>query len=137
MSIFSAPETFAVAVPGQKFNVTVTAAVPEAVKLSLESRRLVAPKDWTVTPAAQDRLTARFAVVIGEQAAPTRLHWSRESEYHEHLYTIRDKEHEFAPVAPPPCMAELRYRYEGVAVPITVPVQTQTVDRLMDRSVGL
>lgn len=130
VSPFSAPETFAAAVPGQKFAVTLTTAMPGEVKVVFVSRRLLTPPDWTVTPGRADERGAHFDVAIGARAAPTRLHWSRVSEYRDHLYTIEDKRYEFTPFAPAPCMAELRYRYEGVEVPVTVPVRTQTVDRL-------
>ena len=117
-----------VAVPGQRF--TVTVRVTHQGSLEPAGIRLRAPAGWTVRSLKQDGLTAQFEVTVPAEARPTRPYWSRKSEYTEHLYTLDSPEHEFLPFAPPELRAEFRYKVAGREAATVAPVETQQIDRL-------
>jgi hypothetical protein len=83
-------------------------------------------KDWTISGTAP----GRFGIAVPPDAEPTRPYWSRESEYHDHLYTLDRPEHVFLPDAPAECEAEFRYRIDGEEVTARQRLETETLDRV-------
>jgi LmbE family N-acetylglucosaminyl deacetylase len=117
-----------VAVPGQKF--TVTVRVSHAGELEPAGIRLLPPGGWIVRSLEQDRLTASFEVMVPQDALPARPYWSRRNELADHMYTVDDPAHEFLPFPAPELQAEFRYRVAGKEAAIRQPVETQRMDRL-------
>ena len=59
-----------------------------------------------------------------EEANYSRPYWSRQSEYHDDVYTVDRPEFAHLPFQPPEVVGVLTYRIEGVEFKITQPAQT-------------
>jgi LmbE family N-acetylglucosaminyl deacetylase len=130
---FRPRETFAVAIPGQRFSLTVTAVNRGDVRIEPAGFVLRAPQGWQIAakgaPPADPLgfngvAKAQFDVQVPDNAEYTRPYWSRKSQYRDHLYQLDRPEHQNRPHAPPELMAELSYRAGGEIVTIRRPAQT-------------
>ena len=129
------PDTFRVAIPGQKFVVKVRAvnqaATPvtlHAVTVEPSSRK----EQWSVAPekpvaaspiADAKPVDVRFRVTVPENAAFTRPYFSR-PDIERSYYDIADDQFRNQPLAPYPLAAWADFEYAGVPVRIGKYVQT-------------
>ncbi len=100
------------------------------VTVRLVEARLETPDGWSVQRVTggggslkyNEALSARFAVRVADDAAPTRPYWHRDS-IQNTLYTVDQKEHRGLPFAPPPVRGAVRVEVEGVEVTLREPVR--------------
>ena len=137
-SFFRSPETFAVAIPGQTFAIAMRLVNPTAVDIALKYASLSTPDGWTVRadrrelPIVKQNEPAsiQFEVEVPQNAdAYTQPYWTRDSEYHDAVYTLENPEFRFLPFAPPEVYGALTYRVEGVEFELRQPAQTVSIDR--------
>lgn len=130
---FRPRETFAVAIPGQRFSVTVTAVNRGDVRVEPAEVTLRAPQGWQVARmgAAAAKLVGfneaaktQFEVQVPDNAEFTRPYWSRKSQYRDHLYQLDKPEFLNRPHAPADVIAEMVYRVGGETVTIRRSAQT-------------
>ncbi len=130
------PETFRIAVPGQKFDVKVHVVNQSATPAALDGVRVepnLQKQAWTVTTAS-DRAShggisgnkpvdLRFSVRVPDDAEFTRPYFSR-PDIEQSYYDIQDERFLNRPLAPYPLAAWADFTYEGVPVRIGEYVQT-------------
>src|SRR5258706_2084009 len=137
-AMFQPRETFAVAIPGQRFTITATAFNRGEIPIDPGGLTLQTPAGWRVTQLKADlhtlgfnqSVSAQFAVDLPADAALTRPYWSRDPEVRDHLYTISQPKSANLPYAPPEVTGVFTYRLNGVEFSLTQPAQTQYLDRL-------
>ena len=135
-------ETFAVAIPGQKFAIGMRMVNPSPVAAELVNASLHTPEDWSVhrvqeesnregiTPIqTNDPISVVFEVEVAQDADYTQPYWSRASEYHDAVYTLERPEFRFLPFAPPEVNGIVTYRVDGVDFTLTQPTQTVSINR--------
>ena len=130
---FGAPrQTFAVAIPGQKFGITGTLMNRGSVKLDnieigLEARGKIQVTHRAPTPAGV--ITRRgFDVAINDDAELTRPWWSRNDMYREHAYQIDDSKYLTLPHKPSEFIGSAKYRVAGVEFTVTQPAETVSIE---------
>lgn len=136
-AFFQPRETFNVAIPGQKFSLTMSVVNRSPSKLERGETIIVAPQGWSVTakppegqlPVNNSRLRAQFDIQVPENAQYTRPYWSRANELRDHSYTINKPEQLGLPFAQPDVMGWFNYEVGGVRFHLTQPAQTVYVDR--------
>ena len=136
-------ETFTVAIPGQKFSIGMRMVNPAPVAVELVEASLRTPEGWNVKQAKTDSDTEKeigtmqtnepvsitFEVEVPQNAAYTQPYWTRESEYHDAVYTLKQPEYRFLPAAPPDVHGVVTYRVDGVGFTLTQPAQTRSINR--------
>ena len=136
-SFFARRETFQVAIPGQRFSLTIRVTNRSPVKLERGEAGLARTQDWEVTektpagdlPVNNSTLRAQFEVKVPDHAAYTRPHWSRANEWRDHIYQISKPQYLHLPFAPPEISGVFSYEVEGVRFMLSRPVQTVYMDR--------
>lgn len=136
MAAFVPRETFNVAIPGQKFSVTMTIVNRSPVKLDGAQTILAPPAGWRIQAKLPEgslavensRLKAQFDVEVPADAAPTRPHWSRADEIREHVYRYDRAEYAGLPFPPPDVLGVFNYEFAGVRFSLTQPAQTSFLD---------
>ena len=139
---FRSPETFAVAIPGQKFSIGMRLVNPAPVVAELVDASLGTPEGWNVRQMPTDSdetegmpiqpnapISITFAVEVPQNAAYTQPYWTRASEYHDAVYTLERPEFRFLPFAPAEVHGVVTYRVEGVDFTLTRPAQTVSINR--------
>ena len=135
-------ETFTVAIPGQKFSIGMRMVNPAPIAAEFVNASLHTPEGWNVRQAKTDSDTEEigtmqtnepvsitFEVEVPQNAAYTQPYWTRESEYHDAVYTLKHPEHRFLPAAPPGVQGVVTYRVDGVDFTLTQPAQTRAINR--------
>ncbi len=134
-----ASETFAVAIPGQKFSIGMRFVNPAPVAAELVKTALETPEGWNVQQTQTDSdnqtiqtnqpVSITYAVEVPQDAAYTQPYWTRTSEYHDAVYTLKQPEFRFLPVAPPDVHGVITYRVDGVDFTLTQPAKTRSINR--------
>lgn len=130
-------ETFKVAIPGQKFSVTMGVVNRSPVAFERAETLVQTPKGWSVNakqpegglPVNNSRLRAQFELQVPDNAEYTRPYWSRANHLREHIYQINKPEYLHLPFAPPEAVGWFNYFVNGVRFYLTQPVQTVYIDR--------
>ncbi len=135
-------ETFAVAIPGQKFSIGMRMVNPAPVAAELVNASLHTPQDWSVHRVQEDSdwegitpiqtnkpISVMFEVEVARDADYTQPYWTRASEYHDAVYTLKRPEFRFLPFAPPEVNGVVTYRIDGVDFTLTQPAQTVSINR--------
>lgn len=135
-------ETFAVAIPGQKFSIGMRMVNPAPVTTELVNASLNAPEGWSVHRVQKDSvregiipvqtnepISVVFEVEVARDADYTQPYWTRASEYHDAVYTLKRPEFRFLPSAPPEVNGVVTYRVDGVDFTLTQPTQTVSINR--------
>lgn len=134
MASFGAnPDTFRVAVPGQRFRVAVQVNNASKVPIELKNVHLRTPEHelWTVTPepgvsgslVGNEPLKAGFRVTIDPNAQPTRPYFTRPN-VEQGWYEIHDEALLGQPFAPYPFIAYAELEYRGLLIKLAQVVQT-------------
>ena len=139
---FRSPETFDVAIPGQKFLIGMRMVNPAPVATELVDASLRIPEGWNVRQMPTDAdgkenmsiqtnepVSVTFEVEVPQDAAYTQPYWTRASEYHDAVYTLKRPEFRFLPFAPPEVHGVITYRVDGVDFTLTRPAQTVSINR--------
>ncbi len=139
---FRSPETFAVAIPGQKFSIGMRMVNPAPVAAEFVGASLQTPEDWNVrqmpTETGQKEMMSiqtnqpvsiAFEVEVPKNTAYTQPYWTRASEYHDAVYTLERPEFRFLPYTPPDVQGVVTYRVDGVDFTLTRPAQTVSINR--------
>ena len=139
---FRSPETFAVAIPGQKFSIGMRMVNPAPVAAELVGVSLLTPEGWSVarmqteTEAkdgmpiqTNEPISVAFEVEVPKDASYSEPYWTRVSEYHDDVYTLERPEFRFLPYTPPEVHGVLTYRIDGVDFTLTRPAQTVSINR--------
>ncbi|MDE0425046.1 MAG: PIG-L family deacetylase [Candidatus Poribacteria bacterium] len=139
---FRSPETFTVAIPGQTFSIGMRMVNPSPVAAKLVDASLRTPEGWNVrqTPTNSDQkegiiinanepVSLTFEVEVPQDAAYTQPYWTRASEYHDAVYTLKRPEFRFLPFAPPEVHGVITYRVDGVDFTLARPAQTVSINR--------
>ena len=139
---FRSPETFAVAIPGQKFSIGMRMVNPAPVAVELVDASLRTPEGWTVRQMLTDAdreesmsiqtnepVSIRFEVEVPQDASYTQPYWTRASEYHDAVYTLKRPEFRFLPFAPPEVHGIITYRVDGTDFTLARPAQTVSINR--------
>lgn len=135
-------ETFAVAIPGQKFSIGMRMVNPAPVTTELVNASLNAPEGWSVHRVQEEAnregvipiqtnepISVVFDVEVARDADYTQPYWTRASEYHDAVYTLKRPEFRFLPFAPPEVNGVVTYRVDGVDFTLTQPTQTVSINR--------
>ncbi|MDE0683966.1 MAG: PIG-L family deacetylase [Candidatus Poribacteria bacterium] len=135
-------ETFAVAIPGQKFSIGMRMVNPAPIAAEFVNASLHTPEGWNVrqvktdsdteeigTMQTNEPVSITFEVKVPQNAAYTQPYWSRESEYHDAVYTLEQPEYRFLPTAPPDVHGVITYRVDGVDFTLTQPAKTRSINR--------
>ena len=135
-------ETFAVAIPGQKFSIGMRMVNPAPVAAELVNISLHTPEGWSVHRVQEDSdltgimpiqtnepISILFEVEVAQDADYTQPYWTRTSEYHDAVYTLERPEFRFLPFASPEVQGVVTYRVDGVDVTLTQPAQTVSINR--------
>ncbi|HEX9005069.1 MAG TPA: PIG-L family deacetylase [Blastocatellia bacterium] len=133
---FQPRETFNVAIPGQKFSLTMSVVNRSPIKFD-RGEAIIATNGWRVTakppegglPANNSRLRAQFELQVPENAEYTQPYWSRANELREHIHTIHKPEHLLLPFSPPDVVGRFNYEVNGVRFHLTQPAQTIYIER--------
>jgi LmbE family N-acetylglucosaminyl deacetylase len=124
-SSFRPVETFSVAVPGQRFEVSVKLHGAEALTAELRGPFAVEPLE-----------KGRFRVTVPAGAAPVRAHWRRSS-VRETAYTVDASAPFYAPAPAPPLVARVTFEGGEMETPVLVsPLDTLGVEKLQPLVVG-
>ncbi len=139
---FRSPETFAVAIPGQKFSIGMRMVNPAPVATELVDVSLRTPEGWNVRQIPTDAdgkesmsiqtnepVSITFEVEVPQDASYTQPYWTRASEYHDAVYTLKHPEFRFLPFAPPEVHGVVTYRLDGVDFTLVRPAQTVSINR--------
>lgn len=137
VAFFQPRETFNVAIPGQRFSLTINVVNRSPVKLGGPATSLTVPAGWevkTISPGGEpprDNATikARFELKVPEEAEYTRPYWSRVNELRDHIYQIHKPAYLHLPFAPPEVVGVFNYEVDGVRFTLTQPAQTVYIDR--------
>ena len=136
-------ETFTVAIPGQKFSIGMRLVNPAPVAAELVKASLRTPEGWNVRQTQTDSdnpteiktiqtnqpVSTTYAVEVPQDAAYTQPYWTRASEYHDAVYTLKQPEFRFLPAAPPDVHGVITYRVDGVDFTLTQPAKTRSINR--------
>ena len=135
-------ETFTVAIPGQKFSIGIRLVNPAPVTAELVKAALHTPEGWNVRQTQTDSdtkaigtiqtnepVSITYAVEVPQDAAYTQPYWTRVSEYHDAVYTLKHPEFRFLPTAPPDVHGVITYRVDGVDFTLTQPAKTRSINR--------
>ena len=135
-------ETFNVAIPGQKFSIGIRMVNPTSVPAELIEASLHTPEGWHVRRVQADAdqegiipiqpnepISVTFEVEVPQNAAYTQPYWTRASEYHDAVYTLKQPESRFLSFAPPEVNGVVTYRVDGVDFTLTKPAQTVSINR--------
>ena len=131
-------ETFTVAIPGQKFSIGMRFVNPAPVAAELVDTSLQTPEGWNVRQMEAEKIkgiptnepvSITYEVEVPQNAAYTQPYWTRESEYHDTVYTLQQPEYRFLPAAPPDVHGVVTYRVEGVDFTLTQPAKTRSINR--------
>ena len=135
-------ESFAVVIPGQKFSIGMRMVNPAPVAIELVDASLHTPEGWRVRQTKTDSdtkevgpiqtnepISITYEVEVPQDAAYTQPYWTRASEYHDAVYTLKQPEHRFLPTAPPDVHGVITYRVDGVNFTLTQPAQTRSINR--------
>ena len=136
------PETFTVAIPGQKFSIGMRMVNPAPISAELVKASLRTPEGWNVRQMSTDSagkagmpiqanapISMTFEVEVPQDAAYTQPYWTRASEYHDAVYTLQRPEFRYMPFTPPEVHGVLTYRVDGVDFTLTRPAQTVSINR--------
>ena len=139
---FRSPETFAAAIPGQTFAIAVRLVNPAPVAAELVDVSLHTPEGWGVRQEkiAVDAGASRsietntpfsiaFDVDVPQDTTYTQPYWTRASEYHDAVYTLKHPEFRYLPFAPPEVHGVVTYRMDGVDFTLKRPAQTVSINR--------
>ena len=139
---FRSPETFAVAIPGQRFSIGMRMVNPAPVAAELVETSLRTPEGWSVhqiqteTDAkvgmpiqSNEPISVVFEVEVPKDATYSQPYWTRASEYHDAVYTLERPESRFLPYTPPEVHGVLTYRIDDVDFTLTKPAQTVSINR--------
>ena len=134
--------TFNVAIPGQKFEIGVRMVNPSPVAAELVTVSLHVPDGWNVHRSEKDSdrggigpikpnepISIVLEVQVPQNAEYTQPYWSRASEYHDAVYTLKYPEFRFLPYASPEVNGVVTYRVDGVDFTLTQPAQTVSINR--------
>ena len=124
-------------VPGEAYQVSVTAWNRAPVSLEVQEIALDGPAGWSVEPAAwtpatveYNRSTSRlFTVTLPRDAPPSQPYWLRRPRQGD-SYQVADSALIGLPHSPPLLEAQVRFRTAGVETHIRVPVEHRYVDQL-------
>ena len=135
-------ETFAVAIPGQKFSIGMRFVNPAPIAAELVNTSLQTPEDWNVQQTQTDSGTKEIGTIqtnepvsityeieVPRDAAYTQPYWTRASEYHDDVYTLKHPEFRFLPATPPDVHGVVTYRVDGVNFTLKQPAQTRSINR--------
>ncbi len=131
-------ETFTVAIPGQKFAIGMRLVNPAPVAAELVDVSLQTHKGWNVRQVVTEEIkniptnepvSITFEVEVPQNAAYTQPYWTRESEYHDAVYTLKQPEFRFLPAAPPDVHGVITYRVDDVDFTLTQPAKTRSINR--------
>ena len=135
-------ETFNVAIPGQKFSIGMRMVNPSPVAAELINASLHTPDGWTANRSEKNAdsegiipiqtnkpISIVFEVQVVQNADYTQPYWTRASEYHDAVYTLKRPEFRFLPFAAPEVKGVVTYRVEGVDFTVTQPAQTISINR--------
>ncbi len=136
------PQTFAVAIPGQKFSIGMRMVNPTSVPAELIGASLHTPEGWKVRRIQKDAnqegitpiqtnepISIAFEVEVPQNAVYTQPYWTRASEYHDTVYTLEQPKSRFLPYTPPEVHGSVTYRVDGVDFTLTQPAQTVSINR--------
>jgi LmbE family N-acetylglucosaminyl deacetylase len=137
MSFFQPRETFAVAIPGQQFSLTMSVVNRSPVKMERAETILASSEGWDIKgkppvgglPVNNSTLRAQYDVKVPDNAEYDRPHWSRANELRDHIYQINKPEYMHLPFPPPDIFGVFNYVIEGVRFTLTQPAQTVYIDR--------
>jgi LmbE family N-acetylglucosaminyl deacetylase len=137
MAFFAPRETFKVAIPGQRFSLTMTVVNRSPVKMNKAETIVLTPKDWNITarkpegelPINNSRLRAQFDIDVPNNAGYTRPYWSRDNELRDHVLRIDKPEYLHLPFSPPEVNGLFNYEIDGVRFALRQPAQTVYIDR--------
>jgi LmbE family N-acetylglucosaminyl deacetylase len=130
-------ETFRVAIPGQRFSLTLSVTNRSPVQLERGEAGIARTQGWEITektpagdlPGNNATLHAQFEAKVPDNAAYTRPHWSRANEWRDHIYQIDTPQYLHLPFAPPELFGVFSYEVEGVRFVLSRPVQTVSMAR--------
>ena len=131
-------ETFTVAIPGQKFAIGMRLVNPAPVAVELVNASLHTPEGWNVQQMEAEKIegiptnepvSITYEVEVPQNAAYTQPYWTRASEYHDDVYTLKHPEFRFLPATPPDVHGVVTYRIDGVDFTLTQPAQTRSINR--------
>ena len=135
-------ETFNVAIPGQKFSIGMRMVNPSPVAAELINASLHTPDGWTANRSEKNSdsegiipiqtnkpISIVFEVQVVQNADYTQPYWTRTSEYHDAVYTLKRPEFRFLPFAAPEVKGVVTYRVEDVDFTVTQPAQTISINR--------
>src|SRR5439155_4245375 len=136
-SFFAPRETFHVAIPGQRFSLTLSVTNRSPVQLERGEAGMARPQGWEVTektpagalPVNNATWRAQFEAKVPDNAEYTRPYWSRADELRDHIYQINTPQYLHLPFAPPELFGVFSYEVEGVRFVLSRPVQTVSIDR--------
>ena len=139
---FRSPETFAVAIPGQKFSIGMRMVNPAPVAAEFVEASLHTPEGWnvhqvptetgeegTMSIQTNQPVSIVFGVEVPQHTSYTQPYWTRASEYHDAVYTLERPEFRFLPFTPPDVQGVVAYRVDGVNFTLTRPAQTVSINR--------
>jgi len=134
---FRPRETFAVAIPGQTFSLTMTVINRSPVELERAETIVAPPKGWGIKakppvgdlPVNNQGMRAQFVLSVPQEAEYTRPYWSRANELRDHIYQINKPEYLNLPFPPPDVAGVFNYYVDGVRFTLRQPAQTVYVDR--------
>jgi LmbE family N-acetylglucosaminyl deacetylase len=130
-------ETFHVAIPGQRFSLTIRVTNRSPVQLERGEVGIARPQGSEVTektpagdlPVNNATLHTQFEAKVPDNAAYTRPYWSRANEWRDHIYQINTPQYLHLPFAPPELFGVFSYDVEGVRFVLSRPVQTVSMAR--------
>src|SRR6185503_11337134 len=130
-------ETFHVAIPGQRFALTISVTNRSPVQLERGEVSIARTQGWEIiekTPAGDlpvnnSTWRAQFEAKVPDNAAYTRPHWSRANEWRDPIYQINKPQFLHLPFAPPELFGVFSYEVEGVRFVLSRPVQTVYMER--------
>jgi LmbE family N-acetylglucosaminyl deacetylase len=134
---FARRDTFHVAIPGQRFALTLRVTNRSPVQLEKGEAGIARPPGWDVTektpagdlPVNNTTLRAQFEVQVPDNAAYTRPYWSRANEWRDHIYQLHTPQYLHLPFAPPELLGVFSYEVDGVRFELSRSVQTVYIDR--------
>lgn len=137
ISFFQPRETFAVAIPGQKFSITATVMNRGRINVGPWHVHLQTSKNVesevvsfdTSLPGDNGSINYKFSVKVPINAEYTRPHWSRTNELRDHIYRADKPEQLHLPFSPPDVVGVFTYDVEHVRFTLAQPAQTVFVDR--------
>jgi LmbE family N-acetylglucosaminyl deacetylase len=136
-SLFARRETFHVAIPGQRFSLTISVTNRSPVQLERGEAGMARTQGWEVTekspagdlPVNNSTLRAQFEAKVPDNAEYTRPYWSRANELRDHIYQINKPQYLHLPFAPSEIFGVFSYEVEGTQFLLSRPVQTVYIDR--------